>query len=58
MGYAGDDFFDLRHKAHLRHVVSLVEHHHARVRQVGMTLSHQIGKPARGSDDQVHSALE
>ena len=48
----------LRHEAHVRHLVGLVEHHHPHVAQRDVTAVQQVVEAARRRDDNVDAGTE
>ena len=50
------DLADLRHEAHVRHLVGLVERDEVAVAQVRGALPDVVRQPARGGDQQVDAA--
>ena len=53
-----DDALDIREKAHVEHLVGLVEHEKLDLVQLYDLLTHQIPQTARCRDEDVHAALD
>ena len=53
-----DDLAQVVDKAHVEHPVGLVDDQHFDVRQIDVTLLHQIQQPAGRGDDNVDTAVE
>ena len=51
-----EDLADLRHEAHVRHLVGLVQRGEHHLAQLAGALPDVVGQPAGGGDEQVHAA--
>ena len=58
IGHARRDRLDVLGEAHAQHLVSLVQHEHAHVRQVECALLDQVDDTARGAHDDLRAALK
>ncbi|MGC4106954.1 MAG: hypothetical protein QM753_11490 [Thermomicrobiales bacterium] len=58
LGQARDDAGDVAGKPHVEHAVGLVEHQHLDLREVAMSLAHQIQQPARRGHQHIHPAAQ
>ncbi len=58
VGGLGEDRLDVLGEAHVEHLVGLVEHQEAQLRQVEGALVEVVHDPTRGADDDVHAAAQ